>query len=119
MLQRALTVILVLGFAISGSKLVGFGPQLQPMLGPIYDWSMPIMVLAFLLRNILGGMNASGAFEIIDANSGRVIFSKLRSGRMPNSLGEVMTLVDEQYPKGDQGKQSRREEREVATRAEK
>lgn len=93
----ALLAILVFGFAISGAKLVGF-TGLRSTFGPLYDYSLPIMGVAFLLRNVLGGLNASGAFEIVDASSGRTIFSKLRTGRMPNSLTEVMAKVDEHFP---------------------
>jgi hypothetical protein len=98
----ALTVILMVGFAISGAKLVGY-TGIREFLGPMYDYSMPILVCAFILKNVLGGMSASGAFEIVDAASGKVLFSKLRSGKMPESLSQVMQIVDKEYPlvKGD------------------
>lgn len=49
----------------------------------ILPYSTWILVAAWLAKSALTGLGASGAFEIVDVDTGAVLFSKLATGRLP------------------------------------
>jgi hypothetical protein len=47
---------------------------------------------SMLAAQLAGAASASGAFEVVDADSGRVLYSRLRSGHIPR-VGDVLALL--------------------------
>jgi hypothetical protein len=59
----------------------------------VYDYSTFLLVGLFLAMQAFGALNASGAFEVVDVQSGAVLFSKLRTGEMPVGAHHLLDLL--------------------------
>ena len=52
----------------------------------------------FLALQVAGASATSGAFEVVEEESGKVIYSKLARGRMPRTADDVLAFVDAAFP---------------------
>lgn len=61
--------------------------------------ALPFVLLAlFLAMQVAGASATSGAFEVVDEESGVVVYSKLARGRMPRTPDDLLSLVDAAAP---------------------
>lgn len=72
---------LVATFVLVGLGWAGLVPSFAR---PLVYLSSPLMLVLLLANQLLGAASATGAFEVIEASSGRLLHSKLATGRLPN-----------------------------------
>lgn len=60
--------------------------------GPLDSYGWLSVGICFVGLQLLGALSSSGAFEVIDADTGKVYYSKLQTGRMPK-LNELLAVL--------------------------
>lgn len=82
-------------FVFAGEQLLAMvGINRHPVALQALENRFPIMTMSFLLSNYAQNLATTGAFEIII--NGRLVFSKLKSGRLPN-VDEILVIVEEAF----------------------
>lgn len=66
-----------------------FAPSLVPIPEPWLSTLTYVLVALLVANSLVGGMSASGAFEVLEKGTGKVFFSKLATGRLPR-LADVL-----------------------------
>lgn len=93
------TAMLVVGAVVALEWLVGWSVVPGFLGGRTTGNLLPFALLAlFLALQVAGASATSGAFEVVEEDTGKVVYSKLSRGRMPRTPEDILALVDAAFP---------------------
>jgi hypothetical protein len=82
--KRVVPLVQLALFATLVVMGLGWAGLVPAFARPLVYAASPLTLVLLLANQLLGAASATGAFEVIDGGSGRLLHSKLATGRLPN-----------------------------------